>query len=246
MAVTIRRANLKLRQGSGGKRKGRKTPAEVAKEKMISMEESLSNFHHKTDDELAEFIEPLPGKENNATHRLNEEQREARLVLIHRMMIRKVSPEEIRNILGISMAMYYKLKNVLDTRMRLDTSKVDVPYLIGDTLAFYDEVRSMALTMSSSAAIKSPNVKISAMQVALRAEQDKNEFLASCGVYSAPVVEHIVRGMVSTGNFNVVDGQTMKALEAQEINVEMASRLRQFVQQRAANCIEGSCTSEAS
>lgn len=239
MAVTIRKPNMKLKKGTAAA-KAKSKPAQAAKEKaaLKSMEDSLSKFHHKSDDELSEFIEPHPDRADNYSHRLDEEQREARLVLIHRMMIRKVSPEEIRNALQISSAMYYKLKEQLESRMRLDVSKVDVPYLIGDSIAFYDEVRSMALTMSSSSAIKDPKVKVAAMAVALRAEDDKNKFLTSCGVYSAPVVEHIVRGMVSTGQFNVKDGQSERVIEAEEINFEMAHRLKKFAQQRAIDCNE--------
>ena len=199
-----------------------------------TLERSLAKFHDRTDHELEQFIVPTPERANNISHRLNLEQQEARIVLMHRMLIRKVAPEEIRKILNVGVAMYYRIKALLDTRMRLDVSKVDVPYLIGDSLAFYDEVRSMALTMSSSSSIKDPRVKVGAMGLALKAESDKNTFLASCGVYSAPVVEHIVRGMVSTGNFNMVDGASARVVEAEEITFDMALRLKQFARQREA------------
>lgn len=237
MPVTVKKKSPVINSGTGtSKPKSTKTPvakdAKGAKE-IKSLESSLEKFHHQSDDDLTKFIEPHPGKEDNLTHRLDEEQKEARLVLMHRMLIRKVSTEEIRKTLKVGVAMYYKLKDQLDSRMRLDVSKIDVPYLIGDTLAFYDEIRSMALTMSSSSAIKDPRVKVSAMSVALKAEGDKNTFLTACGVYSAPVVEHIVRGMVSTGNFSVIDGQASRIVEAEEINFEMAMRLRQFAKQRS-------------
>lgn len=197
-----------------------------------SLDDTLAQFHTKKDEELAEMMKAKPEFAEKATHRLDEEQREARLVLMHRMMIRKIPVEEIRKQLGISISMYYKLRDGLQERMRLDVNKVDVPYLIGDTMAFYDEVRSMALTISSSAAVGSHHVKLAAMNVALKAEQDKNNFLTQCGVYSAPVVEHIVRGMVSTGNFTTVDGRAQRVIDAEEVNLELVSRLKSFAQGR--------------
>ena len=131
----------------------------TSKDKAKANSLSLAKYNDKTETELIEFITPDPDKADRATHRLDKEQLEARLVLLHRMLIRKVSPEEIRKVLGISVPMYYKLKATLDVRMRLDVSKVDVPYLIGDTLALYDEVRSMVLTISSSTNVKRPESK---------------------------------------------------------------------------------------
>jgi hypothetical protein len=206
----------------------------TSKDKTKANTLSLAKYNDKTETELIEFITPDPDKADRATHRLNAEQLEARLVLMHRMLIRKVSPEEIRKILGISVPMYYKLKTTLDVKLRLDVSKVDVPYLIGDTLALYDEVRSMALTISSSSNIKDPKVKLSAMAVALKAESDKNTFLSNCGVYSAQVVEQIIRGIMSTGNFQVIDGKAERMIDAGEVNTELFIRLKQYAKDRAA------------
>jgi hypothetical protein len=193
---------------------------------------TLDKYQAQSEQELIEFIEPAPERADRATHRLNAEQLDARLVLMHRMLMRKVSPEEIRKVLGISVPMFYKLKATLGVRMRLDVSKVDVPYLIGDTLALYDEVRSIALTISTD--VKDPKVKLSAMAVALKAESDKNSFLSNSGVYSAQVVEQIVRGIISIGNFTVIDGNAERMIDAGEVNTELFIRLKQFAKDRAA------------
>jgi hypothetical protein len=209
----------------------RKQPATAPRAKNPKgLEESLIKYHDKTDSELADLIVPHADRAANITHRLDLEQQEARLVLLHRMLIRKVPPAEIRAAMNVGPAMYFQLKTLLEKRLRLDVSKVDVPYLIGDSLAFYDEVRSMALTMASSAAIKDPRVKVSSMALALKAELDKNAFLTSCGVYSAPVVEHIVRGMVGTGNFSTYEGQA-RTVEAEEVSFELALRLKNYAKQ---------------
>lgn len=202
--------------------------------RLKGMDQALAQFSATPDSELSEYIKPETEKAGQHSYRLNEDQREARLVMIHRMLIRKIPTEEIVKQLGVSHTMYYKLRDQLKERMRLDVAKVDVPYLIGDSLSFYDEIRSMALTISSSGVVKDPRVKLSAMGVALKAEEDKNKFLTACGVYSEPVVEHIVRGMVSTGNFSTVDGQSQRVIDAEEINIELAMRLKEFASARRA------------
>lgn len=207
---------------------------------LTGLDEVLGKFHEQTDTELGEFIQPSAENAKKASHRLTHEQREARYVLLHRMIIRKVPVDEICRVLKISIAMYYRLKTTLDERMRLDVSKIDVPYMIGDSLAFYDEVRAMALTISSSASIKDQRIKLSAMTVALRAEEDKNEFLTACGVYSSPVIEQIIRGMLTLSSIpRIADGHLEKTVEAEEVNFELAKILRQHAAQRALTIIQG-------
>ena len=236
MAVTIKR-----KSGNPGKSKAHTMPppdisladmAEGIKTSKDQAKVTLEKYQAQSEQELIEFIEPAPERADRATHRLNAEQLDARLVLMQRMLMRKVSPKEIRKVLGISVPMFYKLKATLDVRMRLDVSKVDVPYLIGDTLALYDEVRSMALTISTD--VKDPKVKLSAMAVALKAESDKNSFLSNCGVYSAQVVEQIIRGIMSTGNFTVIDGKAERIIDAGEVNTELFLRLKQYAKDKAA------------
>ena len=72
------------------------------------------------------------------------------------------------------------------------------------------------------------------MAVALKAESDKNSFLSNCGVYSAQVVEQIVRGIMSTGNFTVIDGKAERIIDAGEVNTELFLRLKQYAKDKAA------------
>lgn len=159
----------------------------------------------KSDDELFQEIQVRPENEHKKTHRLDREQQDARLVLMHRLLIRKVSHTDIMAQLGLSEEMFYYLKPKLDASMRLDVSKLDVPYMIGDSLALYDEVRSMALIISSKPKLDE-RVKLAAMNVVLKAEQDKNAFLTQCGVYAPQIVEHLIRGMINSGTPSMLSG----------------------------------------
>ena len=73
------------------------------------------------------------------------------------------------------------------------------------------------------------------MAVALKAESDKNSFLENCGVYSTSVVEFIVRGIISTGNFKVIDGKAERMIDAGEVNEELFIRLKQYAKEKTIN-----------
>ena len=187
----------------------------------LELESSLKEHHHKSDDELMAGFEMSPENELKRCYKINKEQRDMRLVLMHRLLIRKVSPQDIQRQLGVSVELYYFLRRKLDSKMRLDVTKLDGPYLIGDSLALYDEVRSMALTMSSSANISDPRVKLAAMTVALKAESDKNDFLVQCGVYAPQVVEHIIRGMLTSGSLITISGDNPRSKNVEQMVGEL-------------------------
>lgn len=223
-------------------RKAPKTPTKKEEKKLVkdaylgkrkanrSMGDTEADFVDKTDKELIKFIEPREENKDKKTHRLVEEQLEARLVLLHRMQIRRAPAPDIRQALGVGVTMYYKLREQLSSRMRLDIAKVDVPYLIGDTLGFYDEIRSMALTVASDKKTPSVKLKLTALSVALQAEKDKNHFLAHCGVYAPEVIEHLVRVMVSGGNLPTagIDSTVQKNMDAEEILSDLVQDLTTY------------------
>lgn len=197
-----------------------KPPNEKQIKNVEKLIKSIEAHHEKTDDELLEAIKVKPENEHKVSHQLDREQQEARLVLMHRLLIRKVSPQDIQKQLDISQEMYYYLRPKLDAMMRLDISKLDVPYMIGDSLALYDEVRSMALMMASSAQVKDSRTKLQAMQVVLRAEADKNAFLTQCGVYAPQIIEHLIHGMVTSGVTVALSGQSKEETRRVEDMVE--------------------------
>jgi hypothetical protein len=117
MAVTIKR-----KSGNPGNSKAHTMPppdisltdmAEGIKTSKDKAKVTLEKYQAQSEQELIEFIEPAPERAERATHRLNAEQLDARLVLMQRMLMRKVSPEEIRKVLGISVPMFYKLNPYL-------------------------------------------------------------------------------------------------------------------------------------
>lgn len=186
-------------------------------EKIVKIMEA---HHEQTDDQLLEKIKVKPENEHKLSHQLDKEQLDARLVLMHRLLIRKVSPTDIQKQLNISQEMYYYLRPKLDQMMRLDVAKLDVPYMIGDSLALYDEIRAMALMIASSGQVKDQKTKLQAMQVVLKAESDKNAFLTQCGVYAPQIIEHLIHGMVNSGATLLLSGPSKETTRRVEDMVD--------------------------
>lgn len=238
MAIRIKQSGKTRRIKHPQKKRGPGRPSKeetFAKSAMPdALPEEFSKFGFMSDAELKEYI--TPEDTEKANHKWRKDQRRAQLLLMHRMLIRRSNAEEIQKVIGVGHTMYYKLKRELEDMIRLDVKKIDLPYYIGDTLALYDEVRSMALTTSSNAAIKDTRVKLQAMQVAMQAERDKNNFLQMCGVYGDQVTEFMLRAISAFGGLPISDlNDTDKTAKNQDnILAGMAGTLRAFAALPAA------------
>ncbi len=109
-------------------------------------------------------------------------EREYRLKLLHRMLLRNVPLDQIANELGVSVRTIIRDRQELNRRLREEAKNLDINELIGDTIGFYKEVRGMGLRAASLS--KAPlNMRLAAMRTALGATNDMHRFLTNAGVY---------------------------------------------------------------
>jgi len=162
-------------------------------------EELLALYARHSDPELLAKLSYLSEPESllDGKRLLDKDAQEARLVMMHRMIQRGMTPEEIYTFLKISRIRYYQLLNELKARIRVDAERIDVPHYIGDSLHLYNDVRAMALMASTNPRLPA-EVQIAAAKLALMAENDKNQFLSKIGIYSEGVLEKIVRQLVQS------------------------------------------------
>lgn len=120
-----------------------------------------------------------------------------RMVLIYRLSIRGMSERQIAEQLDIAQHTVARALERLNKTLRLDPKKLDVGHYMGETLAFYQEIRQMALLVSSNTK-ETTSTKLNAMRVAMQAETDKNLFLTRVGVYTPTVGEVIQRWVLGT------------------------------------------------
>lgn len=114
--------------------------------------------------------------------RASKYEREYRLKLLHRMLMRNVPLDQIARELDVSVHTVMRDRRELFARLRDEAKKLDINKLIGDTLGFYQEVQGMSLRASSVSKLPM-NMRIAAMRTALASKNDMHRFLNAVGVY---------------------------------------------------------------
>lgn len=140
----------------------------------------IERFMKMNDEELSEH---LPDSTRyDPSHRLSDSERHSRLVMMHRLLLRRIPMREIANQLGVSERMGYILKNELREYAIREMSLVKWEGFIAETLMFYEEMRASALLISSSTGA-TPSHKVQAILAALASERNKHEFMTRLGVF---------------------------------------------------------------
>ena len=112
--------------------------------------------------------------------------KETRLRLIHKMKMRDVPKAEMCKKLGVSKHILERDIKELYARLRSGAKKLDVNELIGDSIATYNEVLSMALNHASNTKLPVPT-RLAALRTVLSAKNDMHRFLNLAGFYDAAV-----------------------------------------------------------
>ncbi len=117
-------------------------------------------------------------------HRASQYEREFRLRLLHRMLMRGIPLDEIARELDISVSTVMRDRKELWDRLRTAAKKLDINLLIGDTMAFYNEAVAMAMRHASNS--KHPiNMRLASIRTAVNAKNDQTRMMAQAGVFEA-------------------------------------------------------------
>lgn len=108
--------------------------------------------------------------------------KEFRLGLLHRLLMRNISLDNIARELGVSISTVKNDRAELRKRLRQTARELDINELIGGQLAFYDETAAMSLRVSSQQGVPTA-MKLAAIRTALAAKADQTRFLTSAGVF---------------------------------------------------------------
>ena len=111
-------------------------------------------------------------------------QKEYRLKLLHRMMMRQLPTDMIAKSLGVTVRTVNNLKRELSEQLRKEAMNRDLGSYVGFTDGFYNEMIGMSMRMATSK--DTPDIrKLSAMKVALQAQRDRTAFYETAGFFSA-------------------------------------------------------------
>jgi hypothetical protein len=109
-------------------------------------------------------------------------EREYRLTLLHRMLMRRVPLDEIAKELDVSVSTIKNDRTELYHRLRKEAKSLDINKIVGDTLGFYAEVRGMSMRTASVAKLPM-NIRLGALRTALSSKNDEHRFLHASGVF---------------------------------------------------------------
>ena len=209
---------------------------------------NLERFSTNTEEELLEFVAPHRERTTPTARLLSEEQADARLILMERLLARRVPPEMIRKMLNISVSVYYDLVKNLRDRLRFDPHKLDIPLEIGTQFATLKDITAEMLRRASGKekvieedemgnkieverTLKGSEVR-AYYNMAMQAMDKQNALLTKCGVFSPDVTEMIVQNLLINMGGNAMMTMHMRqneqTLDAHDVNLELAARLRQF------------------
>ncbi len=109
-------------------------------------------------------------------------EKEYRLGLLHRLLMRRVPMDEIAAQLGISISQVYRDREELKRKLRDDARDMNIEELVGDSKGYYEEVAAMSMRAASMANLPMP-MRLAAMRTALAAKNDQHRFFQAAGVY---------------------------------------------------------------
>jgi Trp operon repressor len=114
--------------------------------------------------------------------RSSEYEREYRLQLLHRLLMRNLPLDEIAANMGVSVSTVMRDRAELTERLRKIAKDLDVDSMIGNSKGFYEEVQAMAMRAASSSQVPMP-MRLAAMRTALASHNDMHRFFQASGVY---------------------------------------------------------------
>jgi hypothetical protein len=107
---------------------------------------------------------------------------EYKMQLLHRLLLRGLPLDTIARMLEITPRSVQQLRVRLFARLRVEAKNADIYSIAGQTMAFYREVRSVAMRLATENKSGVQN-QINALRVALSAEADQHRFLQASGFY---------------------------------------------------------------
>lgn len=114
--------------------------------------------------------------------RSSEYEREYRLQLLHRLLMRNLPLDEIATSLGVSVSTVIRDRAELKDRLRAAAKELDIEVMIGNSKGFYEEVQAMAMRAASNNNTPMP-MRLAAMRTALASHNDMHRFYQAAGVY---------------------------------------------------------------
>ena len=148
--------------------------------------------------------------------RAPEYEREYRLKLVHRLLIRKIPLDEIAEQLDVSLSTVKRDRRELYQRLGNEASRLDMNNFLGETMAFYGEAGAMAMRIATSAKTATPH-RLAALRTAMSSKKELGQFFAVAGVFDA--LKFIPKEETQSGDLARLLALSERILEEDDDNV---------------------------
>lgn len=122
------------------------------------------------------------GRLAQVRRRSSEYEREYRLQLLHRLLLRRIPLDEIAQQLQVSVSQIMRDRKELMERLREEARALDIDLIVGNAKGFYEEIAAMAARAASNSRTPIP-MRLAAMRTSLAAQNDMHRFFQAAGVY---------------------------------------------------------------
>lgn len=143
--------------------------------------------------------------------RSSEYEREYRLQLLHRMLMRGVPLDEIASSLGLSVSQVMRDRKELYSRLRQESKELDIDLIVGGSKGTYEEMLALAMRIASKNDAPAA-IRLAAMRTGLAAENDKHRMLQAAGVYD------VLRYRRAAGDGQLTDIQRLLHMTEEMLN----------------------------
>ncbi len=116
--------------------------------------------------------------------------KEYRLVLLHRMLIRRMPLDQIAKDLKVSISTIEKDRVLLKQKLRDDSRALNIDEMVGGQMEVYNEISGMSMRIASDVGNPAANrpgqttaMRLAALRTALATEADRTRFLNTAGVF---------------------------------------------------------------
>lgn len=115
-----------------------------------------------------------------------EEQRELQVRQAMRLRLKGLTLVDISKYMGLTYDNIRTLITEANAQLRSEVQDFDYPLFIGDSIAFFNEIRDSNMALANSNAAATPAMKTLCMRTAMQAETSKHNFLGKVGLFSRP------------------------------------------------------------
>lgn len=109
-------------------------------------------------------------------------EREWRLKMVHRLLMRKVPLDEIAEQFGVSLSTIQRDRRDIYRIMGEQASRLDINSLLGQTMAYYDEAGAMALRIATGQKTSASH-RLAALRTAMQSRKEMGQWLSAAGVF---------------------------------------------------------------